>query len=113
MKYNEVRWIRSTYKVTILAHSSVNIILGNQYIPEGCLGILDPFKINERYGIYGTRKILNAGDKAITITLENRTSEMVPFKIGCVLAELVIIEIDKTLEDAAVAAVASVIGGSC
>lgn len=96
MKYiDEIRWIRSNYKITILAHSSANIILGNPYIPDGCIGILDPFKINERYGIYGTRKMLNAGDKAITITLENRASEMVSFETGCVLAELIIINIDK------------------
>ena len=96
MKYiDEIRWIRSNYKITILAHSSVNIILGHQYIPNGCIGILDPFKINERYGIYGTRKMLNADDKAITITLENRASEMVSFETGCVLAELIIINIDK------------------
>ena len=107
MKYiDEIRWIRSNYKVTILAHSSIDIILGNPYIPNGCIGILDPFKINEQYGIYGTRKILNAGDHAITITLENRTNEMVPFETGRVLAELIIINLDKTLEDAAAAAAA-------
>ena len=101
MKYiDEIRWIRSTYEVTILAHSSVNIILGNPYIPNGCIGILDPFKVNEHYGIYGTRKILNADDHAITITLENRTNEMVPFETGCVLAELIIINVDKIHENA-------------
>jgi len=101
MKLNyEYRKIRSNYEITILAHSSANIILGNQYIPEGCLGILDPLKFNECYGIYGTRQILNAGDHAITVTLENRTSEMVPFETGCVMAELRIINIDKILENA-------------
>ena len=101
MKYSyEYKKIRSTYEVTILAHSSANIILGNQYIPDGCLGILDPLEFNERYGIYGKRQILNAGDHAITVTLENRTSEAIPFETGCVLAELRIINIDKILENA-------------
>ena len=100
MKYiYEYKKIRSDYEITILAHSSANIILGNQYIPEGCLGILDPLKFNERYGIYGTRQILNAGDHAITVTLENRTSDAIPFETGCVLAELRIINIDKLLAD--------------
>lgn len=100
MKLNyEYRKIRSTYEITILAHSSANIILGHQYIPDGCLGILDPLKFNERYGIYCKRQILNAGDHAITITLENRTSEAIPFETGCVLAELRIINIDKLLAD--------------
>lgn len=99
LKY-EYRKIRSTYEIIILAHSSANIILGNQYIPEGCLGILDPLEFNERYGIYGTRQILNAGDNEIKLKLENRTSDMVPFETGCVFAELRIINIDKILENA-------------
>lgn len=101
MKYSyEYRKIRSTYDITILAHSSASIILGNQYIPDGCLGILDPLEFNKRYGIYGERQILNSGDHEINIRLENRTSEIVPFETGCVLAELRIINIDKILEDA-------------
>ena len=74
--------------------------MGNQYIPEGCPGILDPLEFNKRYGIYGARQILNAGDHAITVTLENRTSEMIPFEAGCVLVELRIISINKMLENA-------------
>ena len=101
MKYSyEYIKIRSTYDITILAHSSANIILGHQYIPEGCLGILDPLEFNKRYGIYGKRQILNAGDHAITLTLENCASEMVSFETRCVFAELRIINIDKILEDA-------------
>lgn len=101
MKYNyEYRKIRSNYEVTILAHSSANIILGHQYIPEGCLGILDPLKFNEQYGIHGKRQILNSGDNEIKLKLENRTSDMVSFETRCVLAELRIINIDKILENA-------------
>lgn len=99
MSFNyEYRKIVSTYKITILAHSSVSIILGNPYIPDGCLGILCPLKFNERYGIYGTRQILNAGDNAITVTLENRTRYIVQFETGRTLAELLIFNIDKILE---------------
>lgn len=101
MTFNyEYRKIRSNYKITILAHSSVNIIFGNPYIPNGCIGILCPSKFNERYGIYGTRQILDAGDNAITVTLENRTRDIVQFETGRTLAELLIINIDKMLENA-------------
>lgn len=101
MKYSyEYRKIRSTYEVTILAHSSANIILGNQYIPEGCLGILDPLEFNKRYGIYGTRQILNAGDNEIKLRLVNRTSEMMSFETRFIFAELRIININQILEDA-------------
>lgn len=100
MTFYEYRKIVSTYKITILAHSSVRIVFGNPYIPNGCVGILNPRKFYERYGIYGTRQILNAGDKAITVTLENRTRDIVQFETGRVLAELIIINIDKILENA-------------
>lgn len=90
---DEIIKIRSTYEVTLLSHSSVNIILRNIYIQNGCVGILDPLKFYERFGIFGTRQIVNEGEQSVTVKLENRASEIVQFETGCVFAELRIISL--------------------
>ena len=96
MKYiDEIRKIRSSYEISILAHNGVSARLGHQYIPEGYVGILEPLSLYRRDGIYGARQILYPGDNKIRVILENHTGELISLEEGCVIAELHLLNVNK------------------
>ena len=100
MKYiDETRKICSIDEFTTPAHGSVSVVSVDQYVPEGYIGILDPLKMYQRDGIYGKRKILQAGNNKIKIRLENKTSQAIDWEKGCCVAELHLLNVNKLLKD--------------